>query len=93
MFIENRQDPREPVTLPMRVEGSPALARNVSASGMYIEWFGPDPLGSVVHLEMDIVEAGMRLAAQGEIVRIDHSDGKTGLGVRLREPKLEPIPF
>ena len=92
MFIEHRHDPRQPVALPVRLDsGVPAIARNVSASGMFIEWHGPDPMGGTVYVEMDLVDAGMRLEAEGEIVRVEHADGKTGIGVKLRDARLEPI--
>ena len=91
MFIEHRRDPRENVTLPARLGGAEAMARNVSASGMYIEFDGPDPLGTRISVQVDLPEAGMRLDADGEIVRIEHLGGKTGIAVRLRDAQLLPV--
>ncbi len=93
MFQELRREPRQPVSLPVKLSGETiALARNVSSSGMYIEVDGRNVLRGTVRVEMEIVEAGMKLSADGEIVRIEHfSEGKTGIGVRLHAPRLEPI--
>lgn len=91
MVSEQRRDPREPVSLPIRFGGADALALNVSTSGMYLQLEGPEPMGTLVRLEVDLPEAGMRLDASGEIVRIEHLQGKTGIAVRLRDPKLRPM--
>jgi hypothetical protein len=92
MFIEQRIDPREPLALPLQLgDGSSAVTRDISASGMYLEIDGEHPLRGTVVFEMHLADAGMKFVAEGEIVRIEHKAGSTGVAVRLRTPRLEPI--
>jgi hypothetical protein len=93
MVIEHRAEPRELLSLPLKLgDGSAAVTRDISASGMYIEIPGEAPLEGPVVFEMQLVEARMKFTAEGVIVRIDHMPGTTGVAVRLVARKLEPLP-
>ena len=92
MFVEQRVDSREPLALPLKMGEHAAVTRDISASGMYVEMSGRhEPRGPVL-LEMDHADARIRFRAEGEIVRIEHSGGKTGIAVRLLSARLQPLP-
>lgn len=92
MFDEQRGEPRESVALPLRMgDGSAAVTRDISPSGMYLEIRGMHQLDGSVFFEMDLEEARMKFTAEGRIIRIEHRDGHTGIAVRLVSPRLEPI--
>jgi hypothetical protein len=93
MSVEHRIEPREPLALPLQLDdGTRAVTRNISASGMYLEIRGEHTLGVSVVFEMDLLNAHMRFTAQGQIVRVEHHDGLTGIAVQLHETKLDPLP-
>lgn len=92
MFIEQRVEPRESLALPLKLgDGCSAVTRDISASGMYLEISGAHPLNGLVVFEMHLADARMKLTAEGEIVRIEHRSGKTGVAVKLRAPRLESV--
>jgi hypothetical protein len=92
MFVEQRLDSRETLALPLKMGDHAAVTRDISASGMYLEMSGThDPSGPVL-FEMDFAAAHIKFSAEGEIVRIEHSEGKTGVAVRLLSARLQPLP-
>lgn len=64
------------------------VTRNVSASSMYFETTNGPPLSHVVLLEMQ--HAQLKLTLIGEIVRIEHRAGKTGIAIKFRTAQLRP---
>ncbi len=92
MFEEHRIEPRESLSIPLRLgDGSTALTRDISASGMYFEVVGPCALAGPVVFEMQIAEIGMKFTAEGEIVRVERHNGTTGFAIRLRQPRFESL--
>lgn len=92
MFEEQRIEPREPLALPLTLEnGSTAVTRDISASGMYFEIKGAYAMEGPVLFEMQLAELGVKFSAQGDIVRVDRRDGTTGFAVKLRDPRFEPL--
>jgi hypothetical protein len=92
MFIEQRIDPREHLALPLQLRGGDrAVTRDISAHGLFFEIEGLHDMTGIVDFEMRLVEARMRFTAVGEIVRVEHGHGKTGVAVRLVAPRLEPL--
>ena len=92
MFIEQRLEPRECLALPLKLgDGCSAVTRDISASGMYLQIDGLHPLHGMVVFEMHLSDARMKFTAEGEIVRIEHRGGSTGVAVRLRTPRLHPL--
>ncbi|MDP3822981.1 MAG: PilZ domain-containing protein [Burkholderiales bacterium] len=92
MFEEHRTDPREPLALPLTLgDGSAAVTRDISASGLYFEIKGSYSMTGPVLFEMQLAELGMKFSAEGDIVRVERRDDATGFAVKLRQPRLEPI--
>jgi hypothetical protein len=93
MFKEQRTEPRESLALPLKLgDGSAAVTRDISASGMYLEIDGKHQIEGAVIFEMHLAAARIKFTAEGEIVRLEHKhDGSTGVAVRLVSPKLEPL--
>ena len=92
MFTERRTEPREALALPLKLgDGSSAVTRDLSASGMFLEIAGLHALNGHVVFEMHVADAKMKFTAQGEIVRVEHKDGNTGVAVKLHAPRLEPL--
>jgi hypothetical protein len=92
MFEERRTDPRERIELPLRL-GDEALAmtRDISAAGFYFEMEGDHLPHGPVDFELEFPQMRMKLTSSAEIVRVDHRPGKTGVAVRLVEPRLEVL--
>jgi hypothetical protein len=40
---------------------------------------------------MKLSEANVKFIAEGEIVRIEHRDGRTGVALKLHAHRLEPL--
>ncbi|RYF51494.1 MAG: PilZ domain-containing protein [Comamonadaceae bacterium] len=92
MFREQRVDPREPLALPLRLEdGSSAVTRDISASGMYFETQGSYDMPGPLIFEMQIVELGVKFTAEGEVVRVERHPKHTGFAIRLHHPRFEPL--
>lgn len=92
MFIEQRLEPRELLSLPLTLgDGCSAVTRDISPSGMYLEINGLHPLRGLVVFEMHLAGARMKFTAEGEIVRIEHRGTSTGVALRLRAPRLHPL--
>jgi hypothetical protein len=93
MFEEHRTEPRESLALPVRLgDGAEAVTRDISPSGMYLEIRGEhDPGDSLLFFEMLLDEPKMKFTAEGQVVRIEHHDGRTGIAVKLLSPRLEVL--
>jgi hypothetical protein len=92
MHEERRLDPRERLALPLRLlDGSHAVTRNISASGLYFEMNGEHEVDGLVDFEMQLPDLHMKFTAVGQIVRVEHRFGITGVAVKLLSPLLEPI--
>ena len=91
-FEEQRIEPRERLALPLKLrDGSQAVTRDISATGLFFEIEGKHLLGGLVDFEMHVLEARVKFTSTGEIIRLEHSDGRTGVAVRLMSPRLEPV--
>ena len=92
MFEEQRVDPRERLALPLKLAGgASAVTRDISATGLYFETEGKHVLSGPVDFELQLPEVSMKFTSSGEIVRLEHTDGKTGVAVRLVNPRLEHL--
>lgn len=90
MFEELRQEPRQPIELPLKLgDGAEGVARNISPSGMYIEVPGVQPQATTIVVEMNVPGEGMTFRGRGRIVRMDRREAHTGIAVHLEETKLE----
>jgi hypothetical protein len=92
MFIEQRHEPREALALPLKLgDGCSAITRDISASGLYLEIVGVHPMTGLVVFEMQLSDVRMKFIAEGEIVRVEHREGNTGIAVKLRAPRLQTL--
>ena len=61
MFEEQRIAPRERLSLPLKLrDGSQALTRDISATGLFFEMEGEHLLSGLVDFEMQLPEARMK---------------------------------
>lgn len=84
---------RQAVNWTARVDSQLAIARNFSATGLYLEIADPSAVGSSVEVVMAVESEGkrFRMVCVGEVVRAELQDGRRGIGVRLTQPaKLLP---
>ena len=92
MHEERRLEPRERLPLPLRLrDGSHAVTRDISASGLYFEMSGEHEVDGLVDFEMELPDLHVKFTAVGQIVRVEHRFGITGVAVKLLSPRLEPI--
>jgi hypothetical protein len=92
MHEERRLEPRERLALPLRLrDGSHAVTRDISASGLYFEMDGEHEVDGLVDFEMQLPDLHMKFTAVGQIVRVEHRFGVTGVAVKLLSPRLEAI--
>lgn len=71
--------------------GSTAIIRDISSTGLFFEMDGEHRPAGLVDFELHLVQARLKVVATGEIVRVRHSPGRTGVAVRLIEPRLEAV--
>lgn len=91
-FEEQRLEPRERIALPLKLrDGTLAVMRDIGATGMFFEVEGEFLIEGLVDFEMHLTEAGLKFTSTGKIIRLEHSDGKTGVAVRLMDPRLEVL--
>jgi hypothetical protein len=92
MFEEQRLEPREPLAMPLELEdGTTAVTRDISATGMYFEIDGSYALTGPVVFEMQLADLGVKFTAEGSIVRVDRRAGRTGFAVKLHQPRFQPL--
>jgi hypothetical protein len=92
MFEEQRVEPRERLALPLKLgDGTPAVTRDVSATGLFFVTDGEYAMEGLVDFEMHLLEARMKFTSIGRIIRLEFSDGRTGVAVRLMNPRLEAV--
>ena len=94
MKNENRADPREQVHLPLRLGGGGrGVTQDISASGLFFLTDSAQRVGSQleIEIELDTPSGPMKLAASGEILRIEPRGGQTGVAVRLVDSRLVPV--
>jgi hypothetical protein len=90
MFTKDRDDPRERIALPLKIgDGLMAVTRDIGPSGMYVEIKGKHELTGKLVFELQL--PGLKFTAEGEILRIDHLPGSTGLAIKFHESRLESI--
>ena len=84
---DKRRGARVRAALPVKVEGLPATARDVSASGIFIETEATYALGSPVNLALDLDTpwGKVKIQSQGKIVRVEHKDEKIGVAVQFMD--------
>lgn len=94
MKQEHRVTPREPVNLQLQLDdGAGAVARDISASGLFFETDSVQQVGNLVRFEINLDTPGgpMKLKAEGQIVRIESQGNRSGVGVKLVNSRLEAV--
>jgi len=91
MATRKRREDRMPVTRPVRVGRVTGVTRNVSASGVFLETNVDYAAGSEISfaIELDGPTGKMMFKCQGQIVRVEHRDGKVGVAARIVASKLK----
>jgi hypothetical protein len=92
MFIEQRREPRESLSLPLQLgDGNAAVTRDISPSGMYFEISGWHHMSGAVVFEMHLAESQLKFTAEGQVLRVEHALGTTGIAVRLLSRRLHSV--
>jgi hypothetical protein len=87
----NRKDERLPVALPINIENTQCITRDVSASGVFFETNSTFMIGAHVDfaIEFDSPGGKLILKCNGEIVRVEAKEGKTGVAVKIVDSSME----
>lgn len=82
---DKRRGERVKAALPAAMEGLPALSRDVSASGIFLETEAGYALGSPVSMALDLDTPWGKVVfrCEGRIVRVEHREDKVGVAVRF----------
>lgn len=70
------------------IGGARAKVKDFSSSGMYIELEEQAEVGSPVEFVVAVEQDGktFHMVCSGEIARMVHQDGRTGVGVKFTKP-------
>lgn len=92
---EYRRESRLRTALPVIMEKTTAVTRDVSTSGVFF-WThgGAFTAGNRISFVVQVCRpAGrMRLICRGDIVRTEEYEAMLGVAVRIRESTIEPLP-
>jgi hypothetical protein len=88
---QNRREERLPVALPINIENTQCITRDVSASGVFFETSSTFMIGAHVDfaIEFDSPGGKLILKCNGEIVRLEDKVGKTGVAVKIIDSVME----
>ena len=86
---DKRKEERVNALLPIKAEGSTAIARDVSASGIFFETDADYAVGSPVNvaLDLDTPWGKVMLRCEGKIVRVQQRDDALGVGVEFTQAR------
>jgi hypothetical protein len=89
---DHRREERVPVSLPININNIEGVTRDISLSGICFESNQAYELGDVVRYVVAFGNMGGNLAlkCRGEVVRVEHRQGKTYVSVKILESALEP---
>jgi hypothetical protein len=75
--------------MPIQIGGAgAALTHDVSSAGVFFVLEGHHAFAGAVDFQMQMAGTGITFAAIGEIVRIEHLVGQTGVALRWVEASL-----
>jgi len=92
MVNGNRNEERVAATRPVKLGRGTGVTRNVSASGVFFETDVDYVPGSEVSfaIELDGPQAKkVMFKCQGQVVRVEHRDGKVGVAATIDASTLE----
>ena len=89
---ERRSGQRVNTTLPVILENATGVTRDVSASGVFFWASGTYAVGESMSysIEPETVGGKMLWKCQGDVVRTEPHDKRTGVAVRITEPVAAP---
>ena len=69
----------------MEINGSSGVTRNISATGVYFETSEEAAPGAKVSFTIEVLVNGesLKMVCSGEVVRVDHKEGRVGIAVKL----------
>jgi len=87
---EKRTRERVCTALPVRLGTATGITRDVSASGIFFETDAPDAVGDRISLtvELDTPRGKRMLSCNGDVVRIEPSDTRIGVAVKIIESTM-----
>jgi hypothetical protein len=95
MADEPRRHNRVKSEVPVELEdGTSGFTRDISPSGIFFVSPGRPQKGQAIRFTLEFVNPAdpsgkMLLACLGEVVRVEQSDGKTGVAVAITESRIE----
>ena len=92
MSLQNRRHQRVPSAIAFTLDdGSDAITRDLSPSGVYFETEGRVTVGSVVRfsLQFDNPSGNLLFLCVARVARIREENGKLGIGAEIVESRLE----
>lgn len=91
MFEEQRAAPREKLALALKLsDGTLAVTKDVSASGLCVRLTHPQQLGSRVQFELASASAPLTFSSEGKVVRRQSMDGVEHVGIQFTSTRLSP---
>lgn len=87
----HRTEFREKINLPVRlVGGGKGVTKDISATGLFFQTDNEQRMGGLVEVEIELDSPGgpMKLKAWGQIVRVEHQAGKTGMAMHFENSRL-----
>ena len=86
-----RSEERVAATRPVRLDRGTGITRNVSASGVFFETDVDYAAGREISfaIELDAPQGKMMFKCQGQILRVEHRDGKVGVAAKIVASTLE----
>lgn len=92
--MPGRSEERHATDLCLRLGEGSGIAKNVSPTGIYFETEVPLDPGATIHFEIDFndpTSGPLRIRCAASVVRVEHKDGKVGVGARILECQFERI--
>ena len=94
MNFDRRSEAREPIQLPVFLEGGGlGLTGDISPSGLFVEFDGTPEKDSAIAVTNTLTDEDwpVRLKAQGQIVWVEPRGDRSGVGVRILTSTLETV--
>ena len=85
---EQRAAVRFDTHLPIRIDGAPGVAHNISNNGIYFETDAQQSPGQLVNVLVEYRAQGRKrqLQCEGQVLRVHRQDGRNAVAARLLSP-------
>lgn len=95
MRIEDQRQgaARIPSNLVVVENGKKGLTRDISATGVFFEIDAEHKAGSIIqfHIELDTPGGLLLLICEGEVVRVEDSNGKVGVAATILKQEIKSL--